>query len=240
MAEIRLSGRLKAIARLVPPSGGMADIGTDHGYLPIYLFKKGFEGTIIATDIKPGPLDSARRSAKEHGLDGTIDFHLCDGLRGIDGSTIATVVIAGMGGETIASILEDAPWTKEGGRLLVLQPMSKSDRLRSWLFENGYKVLTEELIKDGAVYELFSVSGGNDAAYCAGELLTGHFQLISGDPLFPERLDRLISKQRRAADGLSSSNDLESHKRLEKINEILGDLYYMKERSSLDCFTDKG
>ena len=230
MTKIKLSRRMEAIARLVPLSGGVADVGTDHGYIPISLLQRGFADKIVATDINPGPLESAKCAAAGQGVSDKISFYLCDGLAALDGDGLSTVIIAGMGGETIASILEAAPWTKESGRLLILQPMSKSERLRSWLFENVYRVLTEELVEDGAVYELMTVTGGEDTPYEAGELLTGHYSLISGDPLFPARLDALTEKCKRAAEGLSASSDPECKNRLRKINESIEGLSALKAR----------
>lgn len=221
MAEIKLSPRLEAIVRLVPGFGGVADVGTDHGYIPVRLSLRGHVGGLFATDINEGPLEHARQTASEYGLDGKISFHLCDGLRTLDSDGIYTVIIAGMGGETIASILSAAPWTKLDGRLLILQPMSKASFLRSWLYENGYKVLSEHLVEDGILYELLTAQGGADMPYSPAELLTGHRELISGDPFYPERLDFLINREKHAGDGLSLSSKPEDRQRAIETEAIL-------------------
>ena len=137
MASIKLSARLMAIAQLVPPLGGVADVGTDHGYIPVWLAQNGHDGKLFATDIKKAPLAHAKQTASEYEQADKIAFHLCDGLAALNGAEIGTVIIAGMGGENIAEILAAAPWAKENKALLILQPMSKSAHLRKWLFDNG-------------------------------------------------------------------------------------------------------
>lgn len=211
-------------------------MGTDHGFVPIYLLEKGHPGPIYATDINSGPLENARRAARARGLEGKIGFRLCDGLSGLDGRDISTVIIAGMGGETIASILSAAPWTREGGRLLILQPMSRGDRLRAWLGENGYRVSSERLVRDGQLYELLTASGGaEDSPLSPGELLLGRFELIRRDPLLPERLEEMTEKARRALSGLSASSDPEKLKSLPEYRECLESLLELGEKLSQEA-----
>lgn len=235
MQSIRLSKRLEAIFRLVPPSGGVVDVGTDHGFIPLALLLSGFSGPLYATDINPGPLSSAKRLAAAHGAEDKISFLLCDGLSALEGGDISTVVIAGMGGETIASILSAAPWTREGNRLLILQPMSKADRLRGWLQENGYKVTSESLVDDGPLYELMTVSGGSGPPLSPAELLTGRFAQICADPLFPAKLDEHIAKAQRAVNGLSSSTAPDKLKNLPMYTETLYSLLKMREALSKEA-----
>lgn len=229
MQEIRLSRRLAAICALLPETDGVVDVGTDHGHIPVHLLQTGFSGRVCATDIREGPLSTARRTAEEFGFADKINFYLTDGLTGIAGAGIASVVIAGMGGENIADILDRAPWTKEN-RLLVLQPMSKAPFLRSWLLENGFRIETESLVEDGPVYELLTARGGQDMPYSPAELLTGRFALIKSDPLFPARLKTLIAKQQRAITGLSGSMKPENAARLSVEQETLASLVAMRER----------
>lgn len=229
MQEVRLSRRLAAIIALLPDTGGVADVGTDHGHIPIRLLQSGFSGRVCATDIRKGPLSAARQAAEVAGFSSRIEFYLTDGLDGIDGKGIASVVIAGMGGENIAAILARAPWTKKD-RLLVLQPMSKASFLRRWLLENGYHIETESLVSDGPIYELLTARGGQDTLFSSAELLTGRFTLISGDPLFPTRLDDLIHKQMRAVAGLSVSTKQEDTARLPEEQKTLALLQAMRER----------
>ena len=103
-----MNKRLEAIYALIGEGRGLVDVGTDHGYIPTALAQSGYAGNIIASDIKPGPLQAARRSAENAGVADKIDFLLCDGLDGCDPSAIDTIVIAGMGGDTICGILDRA------------------------------------------------------------------------------------------------------------------------------------
>ena len=123
---LQLQPRLQLLADLVPQDARFADIGTDHGYLPVWLLQQGRIVSAIAADIGEEPLQHARRTAEEYGI-GKIEFRLCDGLKGIQPQEADTIVIAGMGGETMIHILSAAPWTKVPGAVtLLLQPMTKA------------------------------------------------------------------------------------------------------------------
>lgn len=111
MKRITLQPRLRLLAEMTPPGGRLADIGTDHGYLPVWLLQEGRIPSAIAADVGAEPLEHARRTAEEYETQG-LDFRLCDGLSGIEPEETDTVVIAGMGGETIRDILRAAPWRR--------------------------------------------------------------------------------------------------------------------------------
>ncbi len=229
MAQIKLSDRLEAIAGLVPPLGGVADVGTDHGYIPVWLAQNGHNGNIFASDINEAPLLHAKMTAAEYGQEKRICFKLCDGLAALDRAKISTVIIAGMGGENIADILSAAPWTKTLRTFLILQPMSKSALLRKWLFDNGYRVLSERLVRDGLVYEILTAEAGEDEPYSPAELLTGYKELIRSDPLFEIRLDSLIEKTERAVSGLRASSRAEDMERLKQLSTALSSLFELKK-----------
>lgn len=222
MADIKLSKRLAAIARLAPPGGGAADVGTDHGIIPVFLCQRGKNAPIYAADINPDPLRHAAETAAEHGVSDKISLVLCDGLAALSGEDISCVIIAGMGGETVISILQAALWTRLPGKTLVLQPMTKAPELRRWLYENGYRVVSEELVEDGKLYELFSVTGGQDEPYSMAELYTGHTALIAGHELYSARLNELADKARRALEGLSHSQAADESRKAELRRLISG------------------
>ena len=146
MEKIRLTPRLLAVGKMIPPGAKVADVGTDHAYLPVWLRQEGICERVIASDIAPGPLDSARASARRCEVDG-IDFRLCPGLEGILPGEADTVVLAGMSGETMAGILADADWDWTGKRL-ILQPMTKRAELLAWLYEHGLHVREERLVEE--------------------------------------------------------------------------------------------
>ena len=149
---IPISARLLTCASMVT-GDFVCDIGTDHAYLPVYLVMSGKCRQVIATDIKEGPLSSAKGTLKRYGVSSSIKLVLSDGFDKVDPKSVTDVVIAGLGGENIRDILSSkkAGFLKKGINL-VLQPMSKAEVLRTWLAENGFAVLKETAVKDNHVY----------------------------------------------------------------------------------------
>ena len=143
MRAPELSPRLRMVGELVPAGARLADVGTDHAYLPAALLLEGKIPWAVAADLRRGPLDRARATAREYGLTGNVAFRLCDGLSGICPGEVDAVAIAGMGGETIAAILSAALWVRERGVPLILQPMSSFPDLRGWLQANGFSIEEE-------------------------------------------------------------------------------------------------
>ena len=144
-----LSPRLAAVAELVPQGTRLADVGTDHGRLPVWLIQHGVVERAVASDLRPGPLSRARALAERWAVADRISFRLCDGLSGIGSEEARTVTVAGMGGETIAEILAAAPWTGESGHRYILQPMSGLDGLRRYLSGHGFAIRRETLVEEG-------------------------------------------------------------------------------------------
>ena len=159
MESMILTPRLACMAALVPPNARLADIGTDHGKLPISLLLDGHIASAIGSDIRSGPLAHAERNAKEHNV--SLSLRLAPGLEAVRAEECDTVTIAGMGGQTIAEILTAAPWTAQGDHLLLLQPMTMIAELRRWLYAHGYAVERETLCReDRRRYVVLSVRGG--------------------------------------------------------------------------------
>ena len=155
---VRLPSRLKMIAGYIEDGASVIDVGTDHGFLPAYLAQKGAMRRIIASDKSAGSLGAARRSAAKYGVSDLIEFAVAPGLDGVGDADVDTIVVAGVGGETIIGILEGAPWTKRGKRL-ILQPQTKIDVLRRFLLENGYAILEEGQAQDrGRTYTVLVVN----------------------------------------------------------------------------------
>ena len=147
MDSIHLSPRLQMVADFVPPCACAADIGTDHGYLPVWLLQNGVIQTAIAADIHVGPLANARKSAAAYDLEERVRFVQADGLQFPDAQEADVITIAGMGGETICAILAATPWLRQGKRL-VLQPQSKVQELTDWLWHNGFTIEDAALCRD--------------------------------------------------------------------------------------------
>lgn len=226
--RLDLGPRLRAIAELVPSRcRTLADIGTDHGYIPVSLLLEGRLDRAIAADIGAAPLDHARRTAGLYGVSDRIDFRLGNGLDVIAPGEAEVIVAAGMGGDTIAGILAAAPWSRDGP-LLLLQCMSRTDALRRWLPENGYAVCQEKLAQDkGALYPILAVRGGEMPP--AGEAQAQGGFLLEGDPLWGIYLAGRLLRLRRAAAGLAQARDPALAERREKLLAVIGELERKKE-----------
>ena len=147
-----LGQRLKSVAQQVREGAVLADIGTDHGYLPLFLLKSGRIATAHLCDINEGPLASARSNLAAEGLTDRVQFHLCDGASVLEGLGITDYAIAGMGGELIADIIERAPHLHIPGVRLILQPMTKQAHLRGYLASSGFDILSERYSFDEGKY----------------------------------------------------------------------------------------
>lgn len=158
---MKLSARLMRIAQFVLPGSFVADIGTDHALLPIYLVKQNIASKVICGELNSGPLNVAFRNVEKAGLDNRITLRLGNGFDIVNDEDIDVCVIAGMGGPTIRDIIKKAGQKAGGLKQLILQPMGGSGPLREWLAENGWLITEEDLIKeDGHIYEIISALRG--------------------------------------------------------------------------------
>ena len=220
--QLQLQPRLHRLAQLVPDGCRLTDVGTDHGYLPVSLLQQGRIAAAIASDIGAEPLEHARRTAEEYGVTG-ISFRLCAGLSAVAPEETDVIVIAGMGGETIITILSDAPWTKDGRHRLLLQPMTKGEILRHWLTDNGYTFTAEHLVEDkGRIYPILCAEGGTHRPLTEAEALCG--VLLDGDPLYGAYLAEHIRKLRRAAEGLRRSSTPDAAEQAAQVEVLVDDL----------------
>ena len=148
-----LTNRLALCASFVDSGAKFIDIGTDHGYLPIWLLKTEKINEAIAADIGKGPLNSAKENAEKYCTN--LTCILSDGFKNIEGNAFDTAAIAGMGGELISKIISEAPFVIDENKTFILQPMTASYELRSYLYNNGFSIIKEEAIKDmGKVYSV--------------------------------------------------------------------------------------
>lgn len=208
MKHLELSNRLRTIAQYVEKGSAVADIGTDHGYIPVYLAQNNIAIRIIAADVRGGPLARARLSAEEYSVSDRIEFLLADGLEGLQNRKLDTVILAGMGGETIADILDRAPWTRTDKVRLVLQPQSKLGALSNWLDNNGYAIFDETLVEDdGRIYAvLLAGAGESRAPLSCAEIYADRLLMEKRDPLLPRYLDMLIEKTGKTIEGMEQAH----------------------------------
>lgn len=203
--RIELSPRLRLAADLVPEGARLVDVGTDHAYLPAWPADGGEDPLRHRGGPAGGTPSRARETAAEYGCGERMAFRLCDGLSGIRPEEADAVVIAGMGGETIAQILEAAPWVRTRGIPLVLQPMSSLPELRQRLREGGFHILEERLAREGdTLYVVMRAEAGEEPPMTPAQLWAGR---QSRDPLRGDYLRGLLEKLDRALDGLSRARD---------------------------------
>jgi len=202
MKKIVLSNRLLAVAAYVQGPQA-ADIGTDHGFLPVWLLQNGICSGVIASDVRPGPLAAAKETARKYGLIDQIRFRLANGLEGLEPGAVDTVILAGMGGETQAAILKAASWLAAMDTVLVLQPQSKLDVLTTWLWRAGYAITAQRLARDDdKLYTILRAERGATEKPELPELFLARALRASGDALLPDYLDITIHKREQALNGL--------------------------------------
>ncbi len=199
--NVKLPKRLLAAAEFVRARSKCADVGCDHGKLAAYLIQSGSCESVVASDINEQPLEKAKKLFCELGITDRARTVLCDGLSGIDPNDADDVVIAGLGCDTILSIIDGAPWLREDGKRLVFVPASHHSQLRAGLYERGYKLLCERAVReDNHYYAVMS------AAYC-GERIAVSPLFASIGLIVPHEADGAdyIKNERRKAALIASS-----------------------------------
>ena len=159
--RMHLTPRLRTILSLVPDGARLADIGTDHALIPVALLRRGVIASAIASDIGQGPLESAARTARKFGITSGLSLRLGPGLRTVQPDETDTIVIAGMGGETMIEILRTDPWALDGAHLLLLQAMTGQAELRQYLASRGGRIEQEIVCRERKrMYTVMAVRGG--------------------------------------------------------------------------------
>ena len=205
--EKKLGARLQSACAYLSAGGTVADIGTDHAYLPIEIIKKGLSQRAIACDINLGPIESARRNIEAAGLSDRIDTMQTDGLHGVECFHPTDILIFGMGGELIAKILSEAPWVKDEEIGLILQPMSHAEILRRWLSENGFAILGETLTYEDQYYQTIHARfNGETYVLTEEEAFFGAKILESESPLVVGYLNKRAETLRSVIAGKTKGN----------------------------------
>lgn len=221
--------RLKAIADMVKPNSRVADIGTDHAYLAIYLIQQEVATWVVASDINQGPFQVARDMVKKHNLENKIDVRLGNGLQTLAPREVDTVCIAGMGGGLIVKILETSPHIIKYLNSVVLQPMNTSIAIRRWLYTHDWSITDECLVESNdIIYEVIKAEPIKDIIPSEVLLEIGPIIAKHRTELFKKYINIKITKLKRAIEGMElsqvakqSNNYHEAKKRLEEIGGIL-------------------
>lgn len=217
---MKLSSRLQAIADFVPQNTIVGDIGTDHGYIPVYLIENGIAKKVIATDLSENSLEKIEQFVNERKLENHVDIRLGDGLETLKPFEIDTVVIAGMGGLLIRDILDKDIEKRDSITNFILQPNIATKELRKYLYDNNFEIIDEKLIKeDNKFYEIIFAKKGksyieHDIYYDMGINL-----ILNKDPILKKFLEEKIAILEKILHELKDKNTTKSKDRYEELTK---------------------
>ena len=226
---VRISKRLMTAASLVTEGYTLADVGTDHGYIPIYLLEQKKIPSAIAMDINSGPLKRAEEHIRLYGMEAYIQTRLSDGVEALKSGETDAILIAGMGGGLVMHILKEGERVCQAAKELILQPQSELERVRYFLREEGYEIFAEEMVlEEDKFYPMMKVrytgdqSFGRDLDLMKLFNLYGEFLLKNQHPvlkIYLEKEKTLFTKIRSNLEKQPVSENI--HRRMEEVNESL-------------------
>ena len=191
--------RLERVAAHMPAGARLADIGSDHGYLPVALMRRGLIAAAVAGEVALTPFHAAQRTVRDNGLEKQITVRRANGLEAIEPQDdITAISLCGMGGETIRDILENGKARLSGQERLILQPNGGEQPLRQWLMENSYRIVSEELLSENSFYyEIIVAERAGPVVYSAEELYFGPLQMQARSPVFLSKWQRILRHQQQ-------------------------------------------
>lgn len=223
---MQISKRLAAVADMVTPGNALADVGTDHGYIPIYLAEKGRIPSAVAMDVNRGPLERAREHIRQYGLEGRIETRLSDGLDALAPGEADSILIAGMGGTLTVRILKRGADRILEDTELILQPQSDTPLVRHYLETEGYQIQQEEIIlEEGKFYPMMRAAkrkaGKSAESMTREEFFCGPLLLAAHHPVLKKYLERELYQRERVAAHLQCEGGDASKRRLEEVEEMI-------------------
>lgn len=226
---MKLTPRLQAIADSINKYTVLADIGTDHAYLPIYLMLNGKITKAIATDINKGPIDIAQERIKKYKLEDKIETRQGSGLNVLESHEADIIVIAGMGGMLIAEIIEQSKAIATAARVLVMQPMLDSGKLRIYLMQNGFEIFEEELAKENRkIYEIIWARYTGKSVEATSMMDIGPIIIEKKHLLAKDLIDKKVTELNNIIQKLGTTETELSQKRFQECIELLN--YYNEVR----------
>ncbi|WP_048600305.1 tRNA (adenine(22)-N(1))-methyltransferase [Rubeoparvulum massiliense] len=240
--SVENSIRLQTIAQLVPSGYRIADIGSDHAYLPTYLVREGIAPVAIAGELNEGPLQMAHRHVDEAGLSQEIAIRQGDGLSVLTPGEVDAIVIAGMGGTLITSILQNDEARLAGVQCLILQPNVAAQSVRRWLYSHGWQLVAERIVKeDGKIYEMMAAEPAQrkenqepwDPAYDHPQLSQEHLFLVGpllvrqGGAIFHEKWQGELHKREQALESMMKAKEQEQV--MEQLRRFQDEITIIKE-----------
>ena len=226
---MQLSQRLSSVASMVTAGNCLADVGTDHGYVPIYLYERKIIPHAIAMDVNKGPLERAALHIAESGMKEAIETRLSDGLTALKPGEADSVVIAGMGGPLIIRILSAHPEVTESLKELILQPQSEISEVRIWLYEQGYEIVEEHMVfEDGKYYPMFKAVKNPEAEKLTDlEYKYGKISVLGEPEVLRAYLVREIANKQNILQKLNEETTEKSKGRAVEIKALLAELEEM-------------
>jgi len=227
MMILILTPRLKIIADSIQGFETVADIGSDHAYLPIYLVKNGRVKSAIATDINSGPVEISKKALKSHKVEESVRVRQGNGLEVIAPKEAEVIVIAGMGGILIRDILDKDAKVAESAKLLILQPMRDSDKVRRWLITHGFDITDEELVKEqDKIYEVIWAKPAAAVKTAEGLMLMGDKIIEKKHPLAAEYINKKMSELEKVVAALEVMDMVSCRERAEECRVLIN--YYLE------------
>lgn len=227
---MHIGSRLETIGRLVPQGAVVADVGTDHAYLPVWLIEQGRIERAIAGDIAAGPCQAARSTIAQHGLQKSVEVRQGSGLSVLKPGEASCITIAGMGASTMIAILEADMEVAQAAELLLLQPMAGAASLRAWLCEHGWKLIDEELVDDAPhFYEIISARRGASRAYSAAEYAVGPVLWAKQHPLVGRQLERQLVTTQQLLENMGRSERARASSRYQELQQLQAALEVLED-----------
>lgn len=219
--EIRLSKRLEAVAGFVPQGARLADVGSDHAYLPLFLVEQGRIDFALAGEVVQGPYQSALQHVEQAGQADKISVRLANGLAAVEqADQITAVTIAGMGGRLIADILEAGKNKLTTVQRLILQPNNREDDVRRWLAGNHFSLIAEEILEEhGKIYEILVAEPG-PMQLSEVQHRFGPYLLDQASPIFVKKWSKELDKLRTALEQIPAQHQGERFAISQKIKQI--------------------
>ncbi|MBC3240836.1 tRNA (adenine(22)-N(1))-methyltransferase TrmK [Pseudomonas lurida] len=224
MNEHTLSLRLERVGANIPVGARLADIGSDHGYLPVALMRRGVIASAVAGEVATTPFYAAQRTVRDNGLEQQITVRLADGLAAIEPHDgITAISVCGMGGETIRDILESGKMHLSGQERLILQPNGGEQPLRQWLMDNGYSIVSEELLRENRFYyEIIVAERAGPVAYTAEQLYFGPLQMQARSPAFIGKWQRLLRQRQKTLASLEQARQAVPEQKVQEMARQVG------------------
>lgn len=232
---LKLSDRLQKIADFIEPGESIADIGTDHGFLPVALWESGKSPHVVLSDINAGPLEKARFNINKYFPEKEFDIRIGSGIQTLKSAEVDVIVIAGMGGLLITEIIGDDLEKSKSYRKLILQPRNGQEKLRLWLIENGFTIADEVLVKEGKYFceIILAVPGGKSQEIKPDDidLEISPILFVKKDPLLVEFIENKIRIEKKVYEAIQNGATKDKIVMLKKSEERIELLMELRRRS---------